>query len=77
MTLVRFNPFEDIHHHLDRWVGSFAGDNENVRRNWVPAVDIFERGEETVETVLDYSGDDDELERVRRREARALLKAGG
>ncbi len=48
MTLVRFNPFEDIHHHLDRWVGSFAGDNENVRRNWVPAVDIFERGEETV-----------------------------
>ena len=48
MTLVRFNPFEDIHHHLDRWVGSLAVDNESPRRNWVPAVDIFERGEETV-----------------------------
>ncbi len=48
MTLVRFNPFEDIHHHLDRWVGTFAGEKENVDRSWVPAVDIFERGEETV-----------------------------
>ena len=48
MTLVRFNPFGDMHHHLDRWVGSFASENENVRRSWVPAVDIFERGEETV-----------------------------
>ena len=52
MTLVRFNPFEDMHHQLDRWVGNFAGaaadNNDKADRNWVPAVDIFERGEETV-----------------------------
>ena len=48
MTLVRFNPFEDFHQHLDRWVGNFAGEKDSVGRNWAPAVDIFERGEDTI-----------------------------
>jgi hypothetical protein len=38
---------------------------------------LIKRGEETVETVLDYSDDEEEAERVRRREERARLKAGG
>ncbi len=36
---------------------------------------VIRRGEELVETVLDYSNDEDEAERVRRREERARLKA--
>jgi hypothetical protein len=38
---------------------------------------VIKRGDETVETVLDYSGDEEEAERVRRREERARSKAGG
>jgi len=48
MALIRFNSFDDIHHQLDQWVGSFTDETENARRGWVPAVDIFERGEDTV-----------------------------
>ena len=48
MTLVRFNPFGDMHHQLDRLVGSFTGEDEKANHSWAPAVDIFERGDETV-----------------------------